>query len=228
MIFPILDPLSQGRPRQNLRTSSHRGPFCPTCSDYSISPTERKAKPNVYVSRETAAGSPRWQSPAAATISGSRGRKGCYLPIPVRAPSDTASKIADPAAGKPRRAMALRAPRSHFDKTSGKREVQRKHHVRNKIDMLSNALVFCLAMAGNPWYNKKGTQPVRPGAGRYDNDRRLRFLRGWFGVLPILRRRDLLPPPSRKEVMCMVTSELYQFCLVIIGIIGLVLQAKKK
>ena len=26
----------------------------------------------------------------------------------------------------------------------------------------------------------------------------------------------------------MVTSELYQFCLVIIGIIGLVLQAKKK
>ena len=93
---------------------------------------------------------------------------------------------------------------------------------------MSNARAFCLAVVENPWYNKKGTGLILPGAGRYDNDRRLRFLRGWFGVPTILRRRGSSSSSVWRGGEAMVTSELYQFCLVIIGIIGLVLQAKKK
>ena len=40
---------------------------------------------------------------------------------------------------------------------------------------------------------------------------------------------DFSPPPPQEGVMLMLTySELFQFCLVIIGIIGLFFQAKKK
>lgn len=40
---------------------------------------------------------------------------------------------------------------------------------------------------------------------------------------------DFLPPPPQEGVMLMLTySELFQFCLVIIGIVGLFFQAKKK
>ena len=48
--------------------------------------------------------------------------------------------------------------------------------------------------------------------------------------LGFCRRRQAEPGqnPAAAWGEAMVTSELYQFCLVIIGIIGLVLQAKKK
>lgn len=42
------------------------------------------------------------------------------------------------------------------------------------------------------------------------------------------RRAFLLPPTRGGGVMQITYSELFQFCLVVIGIIGLVIQANKK
>ncbi len=39
---------------------------------------------------------------------------------------------------------------------------------------------------------------------------------------------DFLPPPQEGVMLMLTYSELFQFCLVVIGIIGLFFQAKKK
>ena len=93
---------------------------------------------------------------------------------------------------------------------------------------MSNARAFCLAVVENPWYNKKapgsycqvlGVTTMTDGYASSGMDQKYH---------PSFGGGDLLPPSYGEEVRLMVTSELYQFCLVIIGIIGLVLQAKKK
>ena len=47
---------------------------------------------------------------------------------------------------------------------------------------------------------------------------------GW----PLHPGGDFLPPPKEGVMLMLTYSELFQFCLVIIGIIGLFFQAKKK
>lgn len=47
---------------------------------------------------------------------------------------------------------------------------------------------------------------------------------GW----PLHPGGDFLPPPQEGVMLMLTYSELFQFCLVVIGIVGLFFQAKKK
>lgn len=62
------------------------------------------------------------------------------------------------------------------------------------------------------------------GTGKHSFQRCQYSVDGW----PLHPGGDFLPPPRKEGVLMLTYSELFQFCMVVIGIVGLVIQVHSK